>query len=165
MNRNYVAGFLFLIVLVFNIFILKPDVTSGQLQLKVPDVTFSYTGEEIYLNFFNQLTPEAIVNHRKMLNWDFVYPFVYTSFLILMGFILFSNKRIRNIFIIATLIIFMLDYAENILQIYLLNELPEPHFGKGDRLGYLSSAKWLMTGLQLTTLLTAGIVKMSRSKK
>ena len=165
MNKNYLAGGLFLLVLVFNIFILKPEVSSGELQLQVPDVSFFYSGEEIYNNFFNQLTPDAIISVKKMLLWDFAYPIVYTSLLILMGYILFPEGKLRSIFIGAALVIFVLDYSENFLQLYLLNELPEPHFGKGDRLGYLTSAKWILVGLELTTLLTAGIVKIATSKK
>ena len=100
-----------------------------------------------------------------MLKWDFVYPIVYTFLLILMGFIIFTDKRLRTIFIVAAVLIFILDYAENFLQLYLLNELPEPHLGKGDRLGYLTSAKWIMVGLELTIMLIAGIVKLSSARK
>jgi hypothetical protein len=165
MDRNYLAAGLFLLVVIFNVFILKPEVSSGHEQLQVPDISFFYSGEEIYENFFDRLTPEAIANHQIMLRWDFAYPIVYTAFFILMGYIVFPGKPLRTLFIGVALLIFMLDYSENFMQLYILSELPEPHLGKGDRLGYLSSAKWLMVGFEFTLLLVGGIIKIVARKQ
>jgi hypothetical protein len=168
--KKIIAGLLFLVVVFFNVVILKPTADgSTDSQLTVPDITFIYDGQTIYDNFFLKLTPEIIPTYKKNMLWDYPYPIIYTAFLFLMGQILFEKGRYRKIFFIAVFTAFIFDYAENLTQLYLINELPTIHLSIGTLMGVFTKIKWITVLFALISvligLLRAGIAKFSTAKQ
>ncbi len=168
--KKVLAAVLFLVIIFFNVVILKPTAQgSNDKQLTVPDLTFTYDGQTIYDNFFLQLAPETIPAYKKMMRWDYVYPLVYAAFLLLMGQLLFRNKLYKRVFITAVIAAFLFDYAENLTQRFLLNELPRTHYGLGSIMGLFTTMKWTTALFALfsviTALVRAGIRKFIRAKE
>jgi len=152
--KSFIALILFVIVIIFNVFLLKPTAKGlNNEDLKVPDITMIYNGKTIYNNYFLKLDPEVIPIQKKMILWDYAYPIVYTAFLYLMGQLLFKNKGFRRVFYIALFTAFILDYAENSTQIYLLNELPEVHYGIGSLMGIFTTSKWILAMFTIFSVL------------
>jgi len=157
--KKIIAGLLFLLVIYFNVVILKPTAdTKADSQLTVPDISFAYNGRTIYDNFFLKLTPEIIPTYKKNMRWDYLYPIIYTVFLFLMGQILFRKSLYRKIFFIAVFSAFVFDYTENITQLYLINELPKTHLSMGSLMGVFTTIKWITVLFALLSVL-GGLIR------
>ncbi len=168
--KKTVATLLFLVIVLFNTVILKPTTTGRENEnLQVPDITFAYDGQAVYENFFLKLAPGKIPAYKKMMLWDYVYPVIYTAFLFLMGQLLITHALFKRVFITAVFAAFLFDYAENLTQLYLLNELPATHIGLGTVMGMFTTLKWVTALFALfsviTVLVQAGIKKMVAARQ
>jgi hypothetical protein len=148
------AAILFLMVVFFNVVILKPTAKGiGDTQLTVPDVTFIYNGRIIYDNYFLKLDTSNIPPLIVMMRWDYLYPIIYTAFLFLMGQLLLKKSLYKKIFFFTVFAAFIFDYLENITQLYLLNALPTVHLTIGTLMGIFTSLKWLTVLFALISIL------------
>ena len=168
--KKGIAAVLFVAMIYFNVAILKPTASGiDNSQLTVPDITFYYSGETIYKNFFLLLDPTHIPSYKKAMLWDYPYPIIYTAFLFLMGQLLFRKNLFSQLFVIAVFAAFSFDIAENITQLYLINQLPVVHFSLGTLMGIFTLLKWITILFSLisviASLIQKGVVKFSTFKQ
>jgi hypothetical protein len=157
--KKVIVAILFLIIVFFNVVILKPTTKGVNNQdLQVPDISFGYDGEDLYTSFFSQISNDQIPEYKTMMLWDYLYPVIYTAFLFLMGQLLFSKGLFSKIFFITVATAFIFDYAENFTILYLLNELPTTHIPTADLLGILTIIKWV-AGLFSIIAVVAGLIQ------
>ena len=162
-NVKLLAIVSFLLVVIFNLFILRADLaTDGEQVLAIPDLRLHYSGSTIYREYFDRIDAAAVPQMVKALAWDYVYPLVYATFFFSVGLMLLSQGRYRRIYQVAVVAAPLFDYAENSLHIYLLNSLPARHIGLANIMGLFTSAKWLMI-LFIALSIVLALLKKLRS--
>ena len=86
-----------------------------------------------------------------------------------MGQLLFRKNLFSQIFVIAVFAAFSFDIAENITQLYLINQLPVVHFSLGTLMGIFTLLKWITILFSLisviASLIQKGVVKFSTFKQ
>lgn len=121
------------------------------------DTEFYVTSVQAY-DIIASLTIEQIASYRLMLAIDFIFPILYSLFIILCMAYFLDRKLDRPdlakkaaAFPLVTL---CLDYCENITIIAILSRYPEKS-PAAELVGYFTSAKWGSLIISLVVLLTS----------
>lgn len=142
------------LILFFNL-VLFPLVYKP-IEITIPlDLQFSYSPEKAYtlLEKYNQKELRQYVIGE--LTVDFIYPIVYTLFLVFLIFKL-SKKKTLSLF---PLLILFLDYFENIGIVTLIIQLPQNLPNLVMLTSLFTSLKWILIAITIVLIFTLVIVK------
>lgn len=143
-------GFLLLIILVFNFFLLPKliPVNGGGSESVMPlDLQFAYTPKMAYqsISSYSDIIRKSYIIGEMTL--DIVYPLFYTLFLSFSIFLIYRNKKDNNSlaiqFALVPYIILVSDFIENTGIVTMLSKYPEQLISVAWGTSYFSTLKWV----------------------
>ncbi len=160
---------LFIVILVFNILLLKPgfhDEDNPDIYVEIMDVKPFYNADIVY-GQFDKATPSIIQQIRWGLTYDFLYIFTYFFFWSILLIKLYDNGKYGNwlpSILWVVLILALSDIVETYLEYTIVDNLPDHLTGMANAMAYFTATKWVMTLVLIALLLFGATTKLMAKK-
>lgn len=136
--------------LLFNLFVLP--LTFKVTETKKPlDLQFTYTVDEAYQSIGSYSEQEREIYLIGELTADLIYPLIYTSFLMIVLFMLYKNYSIAKL----PLLILLFDFIENMGIVTLLSYYPSQISLLALLTSIATTVKWCFVIVCISLILTA----------